>query len=163
MKNESIQHIWTVICSQSTIDSESNNLTLVNVIERIGIRVPASEIKKMREKGAKKIAFPTPLEITSLLRNNAYKKAAVFDFRVRMLDELGKTVTNVVEQKIALKEGIKNIRIRNKFNAIAVEQGGDYWFVVELKSVEENSYKEVASVPLQIEIEETENPLSKKD
>jgi hypothetical protein len=161
-KDKLIQHIWTVICSQSTLDSESNNLTLVNVIEKFTLPIPSDEMKKAKEAGARGFAFPVNFEITSLFRKSDGEKTGLFDMRIRMLNPEGETMSISAEQKLGFKEGIRSFRVRNRFMQLFVEKTGDYWFVIEIKNVEEAEYFEVGRIPLEIVINQTEAPTIKK-
>ncbi len=149
-KVEDIKHIWSIICSQSTIDSETNNLTLVNVIEKITVNVLPADIDKMKADGAKGFMLPAQLEVTSFFKKQDEKKVGVFDMRVRMTNPVGETMITSLPQKIGLKEGVKNIRIRNRFAGIPVEKTGEYSFVVDLKDISETEYAEVGRIPLDV-------------
>lgn len=151
-KFDSIEHIWSIICSRSTIDSETNNLTLNNVIEKITINIPKAEFEKAQQGGHKVFNAAIEFEITSFFRKLSGKKVALFDMRVRMINSLNQTMMTSAEQKIGLKETIKNIRIRNRFNAIPLEKTDECVFIIELKEIDETAYTEVGRIPVDVEI-----------
>jgi|GEM_PF-625305 hypothetical protein len=151
-KLDSIEHVWSIICSRSIIDSETNSLTLNNVIEKITVNIPKVEFEKAKGTGHTIFNAPIEYEITSLFRKSEGKKVTLFDMRVRMVNSSGQTIMTGAEQKIGLKEGVKNIRIRNRFNAIPLEKTGGYTFIIDLKEIEETVYAEVGRIPVEIEM-----------
>ena len=44
-----IDHVWSLVCSRAVVDTESNNISIQNILERIlhsatgGLRLPATE------------------------------------------------------------------------------------------------------------------------
>ena len=59
-----INHIWSVLCQRSVIDSKSNNISLIDIFEKleVNLSVPVSEGKNK----VKKINVPVNYEIVSL-------------------------------------------------------------------------------------------------
>jgi hypothetical protein len=94
----------------------------------------------------------TEFEVVSLLRNTEKEKAGIFDTRIRLLNPKGESLATAHEQKIALKEGVSNLRLRSRFNQLLVQESGVYTVVMDIKSVEETEYIQVGSIPLEVEI-----------
>ena len=147
---ESVEHIWSLICSNSTIDSETNNLSLFNVIERITVTVPAAALDKAKADKSKGLLTHVGFEVVSRFRKKTSNKTAAFDIRLRLLSPESRILMTSNEQRVAMREGIRNMRIRNRFNVLPVEKSGDYVVIVDAKEVEETGYSEVGRIPLEI-------------
>jgi hypothetical protein len=152
MKNKNIEHIWTIVCSRSVLDSETNNLSLNNVIEKFTVPLHKDDIEKSKKEGSVSFMINTEFEVVSLLRNTEKEKAGIFDTRIRLLNPKGESLATAHEQKIALKEGVSNLRLRSRFNQLLVQESGVYTVVMDIKSVEETEYIQVGSIPLEVEI-----------
>ncbi|TSC63464.1 MAG: hypothetical protein Athens041674_96 [Parcubacteria group bacterium Athens0416_74] len=144
-----VQHIWTVICSRSSIDTDTNNVSLFNLIEKFTLTVPKEQVEKAKQQGARGIVFPVEFEIVTRYRREDKTKSDAFDSRLRMLNPKGEeTLSN--EQKIAMKEGIDNLRVRNQISGLPVDENGVYWVVIETKPVNDANYIEVYRLPLEV-------------
>ena len=158
----SVEHVWSLICSRSTIDSETNNLSLFNVIERITVNIPVEAIEKAKISKAKGFLTQIDFEVVSRFRKITENKIVAFDVRLRLLSPDSRILMTSVEQRIAMREGIKNMRVRNRFNSLPVEKSGDYMIVVDIKEVEEAHYAEVGRIPLEILVNIEEKAENKK-
>jgi len=158
MKNlKSVEHIWSLVCKNSSIDNETNNITLFNLIERITMNAPKQEIDKIKNGEAKGILLGMDFEVVSRFKKLDKSKTTAFDFRLRFLAPSGKLLPVQAEQKIAFTEGIQNMRVRNRFSTMPIIEAGEYTISVEAKDVGESDYQEVAKVPLEIMINSQEN------
>lgn len=148
-KINSVSHVWSLICSNSLLDQQSNNLSLINTIEKFTITIPKEEMLKVKEKGANGFLFPVNFEIVSRFIKNEVNKATFFDLRIKLINPDEKTVLTS-DKKYALEKDKKNLRVRNRFNTFPVSKSGDYFFIVEIKDIDTSRYIEVAMIPLEI-------------
>lgn len=150
-----LNHIWTIICTNSAVDIDSNNVSLFDLIEKVTLAVPKSEFDKAHQQGAKGIVFPIPFEIVTRFRRENSIVADAADVRFRLLNQKGEEVL-AGEQKVALKVGVENLRVRNKINGLPVDAAGVYWVLTEVKSVDNEHFTEVNRLPLEIALKENE-------
>jgi len=54
-----INHIWTVLCTRSSTDRETNNISLFDVIEQLNVLGPMPEVTA-------NVALPIPYEVVTL-------------------------------------------------------------------------------------------------
>lgn len=135
-----IEHIWSVLCSRSVIDSETNNVSIQDVIEQITI------VAKPTENGF----LPFPLELITLWGRKEIDRPANGTERVSFVTPSGKS-TLISESKIDLSK-IERHRQRIKFPGIPLSEAGRYYFRVEFK-VDDDEYHEVAAIPLAIQFQ----------
>ena len=145
-----INHVWTVLCADSSIDSETNNVSLFHILEQLVVF--CSEDPSPEE-----MVIPVPFEVFSLwvrkdpekpvhgkgrvfycFPNDSCSKPAEFDI------DLDKTVL---------------LRTRVRSQGIKVRKPGMYTFYIELQNEGETEWTRVATLPLLIEFKD---PLSEK-
>jgi|SRR3989344_3562664 len=161
-ENKKIKHIWSLVCSNSLLDGKTNNLSLFNLVEKLTLTVPKTEMDKAKKTGAQGFLFPLGLEIMSRFYRQDNGETA-FDYRLRFVNPEGKTIFNS-ERKIAVKKHIRNLRVGTNVKAWPISGSGDYTLVVEAKEVSENRYEEIASIPLEVDlvVKKEENKVKEK-
>ena len=135
-----IDHIWTVLCSRAVIDTETNNVSLQNVIERIDIE---AEPKKTNG------ILAMQLELMSFWGRS---EADVPSFGYGRIDLVYPTgaITKSHDYKIDLSE-FERTRYRLRIRGLHLKNiSGRYVFRVNLRNDGENEWHQVAAVPLTI-------------
>jgi hypothetical protein len=145
-----IEHIWTVICQSSIIDKDTNNISLINILEQLTLTPPKID----EGKGAILGNF----EIVTFWSRTNLEKPATGNARIVLYQPSGE----IVEQTDSNKRGpeytidltvFQRVRSRFKFNGIPFLGAGVYQFGIEYKNEGEEDWKEVAKVPIQISLE----------
>ena len=132
-----IEHVWTVLCSRSVIDVETNNVSIQDVIEQISINA------EPKPDGF----LPFPLELITLWERQESNKPAEGTERITFVTPSGKS--NVVyEAKIDLSAAERH-RHKVKFPGLPLSEAGRYYFEVEAKEGD-GDYHEVAAIPLSV-------------
>lgn len=152
-KLKSVEHVWTIVCSRSSVDSELNNISLFNLIEKLTFTIPEAAANQFAASGKRGMIFPAEFEVVSRFYRRDTKRAGMFDMRINLKNDKGEIIFKGNEQKIALKEGIDNLRVRNQFKNIPVEKTGEYRIAIEIKEVEDQTYTEVWTLPISLVIE----------
>jgi hypothetical protein len=129
-----IKHIWSIVCSNSIIDSDFNNISLINVIEQL-------QIEATPLKGG---VLPIHLELVSLWVRENLEVAVEGNSRISFLSPSGKILTSK-EIPIGLNE---KERIRNRliYEGLPIEEPGTHIFKIEIQS--DGEWVEVSSIPL---------------
>lgn len=137
-----IQHIWTVVCSNSVIDQDSNNISLQSVIEQLNITgTPPAP-------GAVPVV-PITLEVVTLWAKTNFDEPAQGDARVTFLSPSGVPSEQLrFDYHIDLSTYKRN-RTRWRINGLPVLGAGPHTFRVELQN-EGEEWREVATVPLEV-------------
>jgi hypothetical protein len=136
-----IRHVWSVLCTKSSIDSQTNNVSLFEVIEQIELRfVGSSELPK----GA-----PIDLELVTLWARENPSTPAEGEMRLRLLSPTGKDLA-AFTAKIDLKKAGRN-RHQARMHGILLDGSGWYEWEVSCR-VGEGKWTRVASVPLEVQL-----------
>ena len=132
-----IDHVWTVLCSRSVIDIETNNVSIQDVIEQLNI--PGEP----KPDGFLAI----PFELISLWSRSDPENPEHGTERIIFITPSGKS-TVVAEPKINLSEAERH-RNRVKFPGLPIAEEGQHYFQIEYM-VDKGKWKKVASLPLSI-------------
>jgi hypothetical protein len=136
-----IQHVWSVLCSRSSTDRETNNLSLFEIIEQLNVLGPLPDL------GAK-VAIPVQLEIVSLWSRSQSGEAEESRGRLTLLSPSGleaftrEFVVNLVEHD--------RMRTQLRLMGLPLFGTGRYTFTVEIQRANEQ-WEVVARIPLQLE------------
>jgi hypothetical protein len=133
-----IDHVWTVLCSRSVIDSERNNISLLDVIEQINVVGPAASPGNVLLQS----------ELVSLWARSEPKTPASGQGRARLVGPDGKQLTQTLFP-IDLS-AFERLRTRAAITVLPIYGSGRYWVVVDLRENGEEVWKEVAKVPVNV-------------
>src|SRR6266478_6758315 len=136
-----IDHVWSVVCSRSATDRETNNVSLFEVIEQLNVLGPLPD-------PVARVALPIPFEIISLWSRAEPGEAEESRGGVRLLAP-NSTVLFAQEFPINLME---NPRMRTQMRSVAfpVLGAGRYTINVEIQRAAEN-WEPVARIPVQLD------------
>lgn len=131
-----IEHVWTVFCSQSVIDRDSNNISLHNVIEQLTIR----------EEPAPRAVVPATFEVVTLWARLDFDVPSRGRARLTFVSPSG-SVLDPQEYDIDLSQFHRH-RQRSRFQGLPVREHGRHAFLVELQNEDETTWHQVAAVPV---------------
>ena len=134
-----IDHVWTVVCSRSVIDRDSNNVSLQNVIEQLSLRVePVPEG-----------VCPIPLHVVTLWARTDLDVPARGYVRLTFLSPSSDALIGPLEAEIDLVD-YRRHRTRAGFAVLPLRESGRYVFLVELRIEDEDEWQQVAAIPLEV-------------
>jgi hypothetical protein len=146
--------IWSVLCSQSTIDQGSNTVSLFNVMEQLNLqlREPLPE----RTPGQRP-ALPVNLELVALWRrsNLAMEEHGLGRISVFGPNTTSEPIQRFDIQRLNLAATYMRFRQRARLQGLPFDGFGTYWFVVEMNNCdsewnEVGEWEERARVPLEL-------------
>lgn len=138
-------HIWSVLCSNSIIDRDTNNIILP-VIEQLEVGVRTGVV-------VEEINVPANLQLVSLWE----KKDDVGDFTATV-EVIGPKNESVQQGEITFSFGeYSRFRTRIGFSGLKVTETGRYLFNVFLSGGDLEGRKKVASIPLQVIVNRENN------
>jgi hypothetical protein len=146
-----MKHIWTVLCKESIIDTESNNISLLNVLEQISIGINDSNGQRLLKEGKMLNLNVIPFEIVSFWAKEDSTKPEEADMIIEFLDPKGNKIKEF-EQHIIITAQYSRIRTRIKINGLSVKDSGTYNFTIRIKDKAVKNAKIVAEIPLEINI-----------
>jgi len=143
-----LKHIWSVLCRKSIIDSETNNISLNDVLERLDV-----DYQEKNESTDKPFILKIPIEyeIVSMWQRvveNADIKAEV----EVVIYSPSKKLLKTFPQKLEVAKNFKRFRSRLRITGIEVNEPGNYIFQINMKEVGKKSFKKVAEIPLEVNI-----------
>lgn len=137
-----IRHVWSVLCAKSVTDNATNNISLIEVVEQI-VAVPPNN-PPPQSPGIVLL----PLEIVSLWARENPSVPARGRARVDLVGPNGAPLTNF-QFEIDLSK-FERLRTQGKMNGVPVVAAGLYSFIVSMQQEPQDSWLEVARVPLQM-------------
>jgi hypothetical protein len=137
-----INHIWTVICSKSIIDRESNNISLSNVLEQINITRSAEF-----EEG-KAGLIPINYELVTLWMREREDQPDRIMAKITFISSSG-PLPPANEFEVDLSQHIRTRTIL-RGNGLPFNEPGIYYFQIEVQKATLGDWEIVAKIPLQI-------------
>jgi hypothetical protein len=135
------EHIWTLCCENAIIDSRTNNLSLINLLEQLNVP-PGAKVIGMRM-------------MLVTLWSKSQDVAVAERFRSRALWELpgGERIFGTEEMEQEIPADTHRLRVLLEVGGVPFREGGYYHFVVEKMSAEDK-WETVTRLPLEVVVKE---------
>ncbi len=140
-----IDHVWSVLCTRSVVDRDSNMISLLDGIEEVTATVPPAFENNP-------VAIPFVYEIVSLWSRSDPALPVRARGRIRLLDQAGAQIGVSHDFDIDLTRH-ERLRTQAKSAGLPAHGSGRYWFVVELQLEERPEWQQVARLPLTLRIQ----------
>jgi hypothetical protein len=151
----SIKHIWSVLCRRSVIDGQSNNLSLFDVFEQIGINIdqPANDLKngEFLDNLPRVLPYEYSL-VTFWTREEADNGTLKMDIKLEIVDPKGAVIKDQVFET-EIPEGNRRMRHLTKLTHLFLTSSGVYCFKIMYRSTGAKEYTLAAELPLEVKIE----------
>jgi len=140
-------HIWSVICQNSSVDERSNTVNLFGCIENIGV-----DIDKNKNTN-NKISIPIQFDIVSYWTLDDSTKKNSLILKIEMIKPNGESSFQK-EENIFTQAGWGRIRNIAKFSGLELEttNNGRYIFRISQKEKKNDDFMIVANLPVDIKI-----------
>lgn len=147
MEKRNFAHLWSILCTASSVDNKNNNVSLFNVIEQV--QVTKDPLAKKSGPKQDRIFVPMRLELVTLWEKIRSDENAAGTVEVHFEDPSGELL-----QKFRYELSMPKNRLRNltAIDGFFVTQEGRYVFKVKAKSSNEDAFQDVGEVPLQVGI-----------
>ncbi len=139
-----MKHIWSILCEKSSIDFESNSLSLFNCIEELKL-----VIDKTKQSKNDKLVAPVSFQMVNFWTTDDDKDENSLKIRGELIDPKG-TVLNKFESDFEIKKGIKRFRSRINIKGIPITENGRYYFKTWQKK--NDKFELVSELPLDIDV-----------
>jgi hypothetical protein len=148
-----VAHVWSVLCLQSTVDEETNELSMFKILEELN--VTSKEKLRYGKDGVLKtaIGLPVTFQLITLWQKLEGKGAVKFDARIEYVDPSGIS-HKPFDHEIAIPAGKTRARHRFNVSSILVNQSGQYLFKISARDKNRKAFKHVTDVPLTIVLKE---------
>ncbi len=147
-----IEHIWSVLCARSILDSTTNSLSLIDSLEEVtfgGVDMPS--LKKAVADG-KRIMVPMTSELVTLWSRGADDEPDQGRARLQLQLPSEEAIIMGPESDIDLTK-FKRLRQRSQNPGLPFVGPGRYVFRVQLQN-EAGEWHDVAAVPLLVRLED---------
>jgi len=141
-----MKHIWSVLCQKSSIDFETNLLSLFECLEELSL-----EIDKNKFSNNGNLVIPIGVQLVSFWSIEDANKDNILEIKIELIDP-DKKILNHFENNFFIKKGILRFRNRANIQGIPVTVSGRYNFNIMQKKEGEKDYKIVSEIPLDIKI-----------
>ncbi len=137
-----MKHVWSIICEKSSIDFESNLLSMFNCVEEVKVVIDKTKMPKND-----KLIIPVNFQIVSFWSVEDSNKENFVEVKGELIAPGGAVL---IEFKNNLKSGkkIKRFRSRTNIQKMPVTESGRYYFKILQKKG--NKFKIVAELPLDV-------------
>lgn len=147
-KNKLLTH-WAVLCRSASVDKQSNNISLFNVLEELKV---SKNIEAAIEKAPEK-QINVPIDFTLVIQNekeiNDDKLLFSPEVRTQVIDP---TLREILKQDIPLAFKLSEKRMRTivAFPHMVITKPGKYVFVISTKASKESEFVETARTGIDV-------------
>lgn len=150
-----IKHIWSVLCKESVINQDDNNISIHGVFEELTVFLaPIKETGKLSEK----FGIPVNYEIVSMWQRNKDIESAKADIEYILVDSENKELLKST-QVIEIPKTSRRHRSRMKITGMPLTKSGDYTFKVKIKEEGSDTFHLVSELPLEVKISLQKTPV----
>lgn len=142
-----MKHLWSLICEKSSIDFETNTVSIFNCIEELGI---------VTDKLVDQI--PLSFQILGLWELEGEKNLAL---KIEVIDP-NKNIINTLNANFPINGVYKRFRSRLNIQGMPVNKSGRYVIKISRKLEDVDKYKNESEIPLDLNIQVSKNNLTPK-
>lgn len=143
MSNNSMKHIWSILCQSSSIDSGTNLLSIFNCVEELSLVVDKDKIKN------EELVIPVKFQLVSLWGIENSKIKNELEISVNLLDPDGAVVGHI-QNDFDIDKGFSRFRSFVNFEGLKITKEGRY--SIEINQKKGNKTEKVAELPLDVKI-----------
>ena len=137
-----IDHVWSVLCNSATIDRESNNVTLFQVVEQLNVSGPSGA-----DVSTGVAIFDA--ELVTLWSRTNLDHPARSRARIQFVAPDGALLGKPILYDVDLT-GYGRLRNRTRISGFPVRGPGKYEFRVELEK--DSGWETVAKIPVEVRV-----------
>jgi len=144
-----IRHVWSVLCGKSVIDRDTNNVSILEVMERIEFTYTGL--------GPFPQGAPISFELITLWARRDPNVPVEGEMRVRLLAPDGRELSVMPASRLDL---ITHQRLRQRLRLEGILLAGSGWYDWEVayRTMNQGEWTVAALVPLEIVVRRAEEP-----
>ena len=146
-----MRHLWSVICSSSAIDIESNHLSIFNIFDRIIVDVTKADFPEGKSGG-----LPMNYHLVSKWALEPAEISYQGTQKVELISPQGSTLVSGTGT-IDLTHN-KRFSGRFFFNGLPIQGTGEYQFRISHRPDDSDEWIEVDTVPLTVIVNVIDDP-----
>ena len=144
-----MKHIWSVVCKKSTIEQETNLISLFDSLEQLNVQTNGD-----KPAGVDVVNVPMENEVVSFWFRENVNQLEKYSIKIEIIDPDNR-VLNTYDNIMEFPKGMRRIRARVKSIAIPVTKSGIYFYRVSFKKVDEKDFSEAVKIPVEVIITST--------
>ena len=141
-----MKHIWTIMCLNTIADKKTNNVSLIEVVDRLVLEGSLPDVRPLN------LPFPLPLHVVSNWWRDDDEDRFQYQARMSLISPQGETLKSF-ETTVNL-EDYPRFRATLEMETFPFTGSGIY--MLEISYLDENRWTPAASVPLEIVHEQPE-------
>jgi len=154
--SKEIKTLWTLLCQNPIIDQQTNQISLLNVLEDIQFDVKGFKKEDVEEGKVsyfkQKTIIPYQFAlVTQLERSDDFEKSISAKLKITIIDPLG-AILSVHEPEIVLEKGKKRMRIITRFEGMEVTRSGTYTYETSIRIADSNEYQRQGEAKIDVKI-----------
>jgi len=144
---------WAILCKTASVDQQTNNLSIFNVIEEFTVNksISTSPVTGRLSNFSDKTQINGDFTVVIQLDNCTDIKTAKFDLEINFSSPDGISFAKT-ELSPVFQEGKNRLRIIVALNAIIIKDPGVYNFIISTRTDEDDSFMERTRIPLEVKI-----------
>ena len=156
MQNNNVKLIWSILCQESSIDTNTNNISLCKILEEIKFGIRIKDIDKLPNKlsfdSTKPMILPFASQLVLLWKNLSNKPDLKFPVKIILKDPSEKIIQEIINDDI-FQKGKERLRVIIPLNRFPLTKAGEYTYSIMTKQTKGADFKEIGSIPLRISID----------
>lgn len=143
-----IKHIWSILCSQMIVDSITNNVSLIGIIEEVG-----AEVRLQKNDLQNDLIMPLNYSLVTMWYKEKKDETNEINGQIR-ITLISPEAKEFKQEPVALHFPKGNRRLRTHVNiqGFPITASGDYVFRVEVREDEKDQFTTVSEFPIQVVI-----------
>jgi hypothetical protein len=141
-----MKHVWSILCQRSSIDFETNSLSLFDCLEEMNVVINKTELVKND-----KIIIPVEFQLVSFWSIEDSEKDNILKIKGELVDSKNK-ILNSFENSFNIKKGIKRFRNRTNVKGLPITEEGRYYIKVWQWAEKISKFEVVSELPLDVKI-----------
>ncbi|MFA5746756.1 MAG: hypothetical protein WC926_01610 [Candidatus Paceibacterota bacterium] len=141
-----MNHVWSVLCQNSSVDEETKLLSIFNCLEQVEITVKKEDIEN---KG--KVIVPILSELISFWTIDGQKEGDKLEMKIESLDPSNNLLYSA-EKTFDINKNFPRFRSKIKLQGLPVTKSGRYFFKISQKDKIQKKFKTVATLPLDVDL-----------
>lgn len=139
-----MKNIWSIICEKSSIDAQTNLLSLFNCVEEVQLMIDKDKMPK-----SDKLVIPFNLQLISFWAIEDSSKDNLAEIKIDLVDPKGK-ILNEFSVTLKAKKGEKRLRSITNMQGIQITEGGRYCYrILQKKGIK---FEVASETPLDINL-----------
>ncbi len=139
-----MKHVWSILCEKSSIDNETNILSIFSCVEEISLT-----LDKQKMPADAKVIIPANFQMVSFWSREDGQKEDDLKIKIELLGPAGELL-NQFNNNFKLNSGV--LRFRNRINISGLPISGDGRYYLKIWQENGEDSKLVAELPLDVKI-----------